>query len=117
VAALTAELDLPHANCAELRAAGECDRAIVKKHCPATCDACDMSCEDSADELVQQLSQEALGRTLTCAGIKDIVGACHRGIVMKHCPASCGLCEGREYLDRHLALAAEHHRQLKKTCG
>ena len=48
VAALIAELDLC-ANCAELQAAGECDRAIVKKHCPASCGSC--ACEDAADEL------------------------------------------------------------------
>ena len=77
-------------------------------------------CEDSADEVVQQLSQEALGRPLSCAGLKDIVGACHRAIVMKHCPASCGLCEDPEYLERHLELANMYgemnHRQLKKIC-
>ena len=77
-------------------------------------------CEDSADEVVQQLSQEALGRALSCAGLKDIVGACNRAIVMKHCPASCGLCEDREYLERHMELANMYgemnHRQLKKIC-
>ena len=84
------------------------------------CGWCAPSCEDSADEVVQQLSQEALGRTLSCAGLKNIVGACHRAIVMKHCPASCGLCEDREYLERHMGLANMYgemnHRQLKKTC-
>ena len=58
----------PHASCAELHAAGECDRAIVKKHCPA----------------------------------------------------SCGLCEDPESLERHLELANMYgemnHRQLKKIC-
>ena len=48
------------------------------------------------------------------------VGACNRAIVMKHCPASCGLCEDREYLERHMELANMYgemnHRQLKKTC-
>ena len=93
---------------------------MAKTHCPATCGLCDTSCEDSADEVVQQLSQEALGRALSCAGLKDIVGACHRAIVMKHCPASCGLCEDREYLERHMELANTYgemnHRQLKKIC-
>ena len=39
---------------------------------------------------------------------------------MKHCPASCGLCEDPESLERHLELANMYgemnHRQLKKIC-
>ena len=65
-------------------------------------------------------SKSYQGRTLSCSGLKDIVGACHRAIVMKHCPASCGLCEDPEYLERHLELANMYgevnHRQLKKIC-
>ena len=69
---------------------------------------------------MKQLTEEALGRTLSCGSLKEIVGACNRAIVMKHCPASCGLCEDREYLERHMELANMYgemnHRQLKKTC-
>ena len=113
-------LGRPVSSCVEVMALGACSHAMATMHCPATCGLCDTSCEDSADEVVQQLSQEALGRALSCAGLKDIVGACHRAIVMKHCPASCGLCEDREYLERHMELANTYgemnHRQLKKTC-
>ena len=113
-------LGRPVSSCVEVMALGACSHAMAKTHCPATCGLCDTSCEDSADEVVQQLSQEALGRPLSCGGLKDIVGACHRAIVMKHCPASCGLCEDPEYLERHLELANMYgemnHRQLKKIC-
>ena len=38
-----------YGSCAELRAATECDRAIVKKHCPASCGACPDSEAEVAD--------------------------------------------------------------------
>ena len=50
-------------------------------------------CEDAADEFVKQLSEEALGRTLSsCAELKDIVGACEHEQAKMHCPQTCGLC-------------------------
>ena len=116
VAALTAELDLPYANCAELRAAGECDRAIVKKHCPATCDACADNaelglCEDAADEIVKQLSEEALGRPVSSCTEVTALGACRHELAKKHCPASCGLCDPLGEPEDRM-----NHRGLKRTC-
>ena len=65
-------------------------------------------CEDATNEVVAQISEAALGRTLSsCAELKDIVGACEREAAKMHCPASCGLCDGVQ--DRH-----DHaHRALK----
>ena len=66
------------------------------------------ACEDAADKLVAQLSEEALGRTLSsCAEVK-IVGGCDHEAAKMHCPASCGLCDSG-WLAR-----AEHRRQLDK---
>ena len=50
-------------------------------------------CEDAADEFVKQLSEEALGRTLSsCAEVK-IVGGCEHEAAKMHCPQTCGLCD------------------------
>ena len=107
VAALIAELDLPYASCAELRTAGECDRAIVKKHCPASCDAC--ACEDAADELVAKITREVFGRAVaSCAALRSIRkdfggagGACDHELAVKYCPATCGRCDVEAPSDRH----------------
>ena len=77
-------------------------------------------CEDSADEFVAKISEEALGRPVSSCVEVMALGACRHAMAKKHCPASCGLCEDREYLDRHLELASAtaemNHRQLKKIC-
>ena len=52
-------------SCAEAKEAGWCGDELAQNYCAASCGWCDTSCEDSADEVVQQLSQEALGRTLS----------------------------------------------------
>ena len=50
-------------------------------------------CEDAADEVVKQLSEEALGRTLSsCAEVKVVGGGEHEAAKM-HCPQTCGLCD------------------------
>ena len=52
------------------------------------------ACEDAADEFVKQLSEEALGRTLSsCADLTAIVGACEHEQAKMHCPQTCGLCD------------------------
>ena len=110
VAALAAELSLSYGSCAELRAAGECDLAVVKKHCSASCGACsDVECEDAADELVAKVTEEVLGHAIaSCVELKGIVGACEREAAKKHCPASCGLC------DSGVEDRAAHRRSLGK---
>ena len=50
-------------------------------------------CEDAADELVKQITEEALGRPLSsCVEVKN-VGGCEHELAKMHCPASCGLCD------------------------
>ena len=88
-----AALGRPVPSCVEVMALGACSHAMAKTHCPATCGLCDTSCEDAADEAVQQLSQEALGRPLSsCVDLTAIVGACEHEQAKMHCPQSCGLC-------------------------
>ena len=109
VAALAAELSLSYGSCAELRAAGECDLAVVKKHCTASCGACsDVECEDAADEIVKKISEEALGHTLSSCAEVMAIGACRHKTAKKHCPASCGLC------DSGVEDRAAHRRSLGK---
>ena len=49
-------------------------------------------CEDAADELVKQISEEALGRTLSsCVEVKLVAG-CEHELSKMHCPQTCGLC-------------------------
>ena len=44
-------------------------------------------CEDAADELVKQITEEALGRTLSsCVEVKN-VGGCEHELAKMHCPA------------------------------
>ena len=94
---------------------------LAQYYCAASCGWCltgDGSqlgdeCEDAADEIVQQLAKEALGRTLSsCAELKDIVGACEHEQAKMHCPQTCGLCA---------ALGAQedmmNRRQLDKCTG
>ena len=92
---------------------------LAQYYCAASCGWCltgDGSqlgdeCEDAADEIVQQLAKEALGRTLSsCAELKDIVGACDHDMAKTHCPASCGLCEPYKRVDNY----ATHRRQMNK---
>ena len=69
-------------------------------------------CEDAGDELVKQITEEALGRPLSsCVEVK-IVGGCEHGQAKTHCPASCGLCD---------ALASQagamSRRSLQGKCG
>ena len=69
-----------------------------------------MTGEDAADELVKQITEEALGRPLSsCVEVK-IVGGCEHEMAKTHCPASCGLC------DSGVEARAEHRRELGK-CG
>ena len=107
------------ASCAEVKFVGGCEREAAKMHCPASCGLCDnlkaddvlrarrqrggdgyrgfldpysSACEDAADEFVKQLSEEALGRTLSsCVEVK-IVGGCEHEAAKMHCPQTCGLC-------------------------
>ena len=91
---------------------------LAQYYCAASCGWCltgDGSqlgdeCEDAADEIVQQLAKEALGRTLSsCAELKDIVGACDHDMAKTHCPASCGKCDEAGVMDR-----ASNRRELEK---
>ena len=77
--------------------------------------------QPAADSPAARPAASARARTTPIfTGTSQLLRARHRGIVMKHCPASCGLCEDREYLERHLELANMYgeinHRQLKKIC-
>ena len=67
-----------------------------------------MTGEDAADELVKQITEEALGRTLSsCVEVK-LVGGCEHKLAKMHCPQTCGLCG---------ALASRARRHLaSKTC-
>ena len=94
VAALTAELDLPHTKCAELHAAGECDRAIVKKHCPASCGSCP-TCRDTAVSAFAALADAAGASYRTCAEAKE-ANRCGEELAKKHCPATCDACADAE---------------------
>ena len=68
-------------------------------------------CEDAADELVKQITEEALGRTLSsCVEVK-LVGGCEHKLAKLNCPASCGLC------DSGVEARAEHRRSLGKCDG
>ena len=82
-ATLAADLSMSHGSCAELRAAGECDRDIVKQKCAASCDACGAAapprelygCEDAADEVVAATSEEAMGTRIEgCAELVAVMG-------------------------------------------
>ena len=67
-------------------------------------------CEDAADELVKQITEEALGRALSsCVEVK-IVGGCEHEMAKLKCPASCGLC------DSGVEARAER-RRLNGKCG
>ena len=50
-------------------------------------------CEDAANEVVKQLSEEVLGRTLSSCVEVMALGACSHAMAKMHCPASCGLCD------------------------
>ena len=51
-----------------------------------------MTGEDAADELVKQITEEALGRTLSsCVEVKLVAG-CEHELSKMHCPQTCGLC-------------------------
>ena len=127
VAALIAELALPYANCAELRAAGECDRDIVKQKCAASCDACGAAapprelygCEDAADEVVAATSEEAMGTRIEgCAELVAVMGdgACGHELLQTQCPATCGLCDDFEAQDR-LMNGMRGRQMVAKPCG
>ena len=67
-------------------------------------DSFEKDCEDAADELVKQITEEALGRTLSsCVEVK-LVGGCEHELAKLNCPASCGLC------DSGVLARAEHRR-------
>jgi hypothetical protein len=122
-AALAAELSLSYGSCAELRAAGECDRDVVKQKCAASCDACGAAapprelygCEDAADEVVAATSEEALGTRIEgCAELVAVMGdgACGHELLQTQCPATCGMCDDFEAQDRLM-----HGRQMVAKCG
>ena len=72
------------------------------------------ACEDAADEVVKQLSEEALGRTLSsCAELKDIVGGCEHEMAKMHCPQTCGLCDALGAQEDKM----ENHRQMIEKCN
>jgi hypothetical protein len=65
-------------------------------------------CEDAADELVAQITEEVFSHAIaSCAELKDIVG-CENEAAKMHCPASCGRC------DPGVEARAEHRRELGK---
>ena len=69
-------------------------------------------CEDAADEVVKQLSEEALGRTLSsCVEVK-IVGGCEHEAAKMHCPQTCGLCDALGAQENKM-----NHRQMSKCIG
>ena len=69
-------------------------------------------CEDAADELVKQITEEALGRALSsCVEVK-IVGGCEHEAAKMHCPASCGLCDALGVQE-----TAMNHREMQGKCG
>ena len=76
----------------------------VKKDAPRQLFGKEAECEDAADELVAKITEEVLGRAISCAEVKNIVGGCEREDAKKHCPQTCGQC---------LALDA-HRRELGK---
>ena len=66
-------------------------------------------CEDAADEVVKQLSEEALGRTLSsCVEVK-VVGGCEHEAAKMHCPQTCGLCDALGAQENKM-----NHRQMGK---
>ena len=127
-AMLAAELSLSYGSCAELRAAGKCDRDIVKQKCAATCDACAApthtatdfknldDCEDSPDALVASFTEEVFGSPIeSCAALKDLLGGkCENEMLRMHCPVTCELC--LEGTDRFLARRGERGRVLYGKC-
>ena len=71
-------------------------------------------CEDSADEVVAKISEEALGFPVASCVEVMALGTCSHAMAKTHCPATCGLCdalgEPKEPKDRL------NHRQAKR-CG
>ena len=68
-------------------------------------------CEDAADEIVKQLSEEALGRPVSSCDEVMALGACRHAMAKQHCPASCGLCDPLGEPEDRM-----NHRGLKRTC-